>query len=61
MQKAESITIELPKEIVDTLHEKGIYDIEKYIVELIERNSEIRLTKEEENIIEENLKGLGYI
>jgi len=58
-----AVTITLPESIRILLNNKGIKDIESFVVELIYKYIEEcqALNKAEELLIEENLKGLGYI
>ncbi len=58
-----TVTITLPESIRILLHNKDIRDIETFVIDLIYKYIEEHqeLNKEEELLIEENLKGLGYI
>ncbi|MEM2856259.1 MAG: hypothetical protein QW416_04070 [Candidatus Nitrosocaldaceae archaeon] len=62
-KNTEVVTIQIPKEIINSLNDKGVYNVQDYIINLISndvKNDKV-LSKEEQDILEENLKGLGYI
>lgn len=62
-KNTEVVTIQIPKEIISSLNDKGVYNVQDYIINLISKEvkDDKILSKEEQDILEENLKGLGYI
>lgn len=56
--------IQVPNDIVNALNEMGIYNIEQFVINLLDdtiNEKESSFSDNEQEMLEEQLQGLGYI